>query len=154
AMQKNIETLGFGFTEPLLNRLSTLSVEKAGVFYKALVNDLRQLVGAHREFKPMYPNFPEQVMNMSEAALYLNAWLHYLTNRLPEWQKTERSELEDEVKLRLIDLGTREEFESIFTKLAGAKTSLSASDKEIVVWFVSQYRDAIVNLMPKQIPQK
>jgi hypothetical protein len=32
------------------------------------------MVGAHRQFKPMYPNFPEQVMEMSDARLYLTSF--------------------------------------------------------------------------------
>jgi hypothetical protein len=39
-----------------------------------LVATLREMVGAHRQFKPMYPNFPEQVMEMSDARLYLTSF--------------------------------------------------------------------------------
>ena len=58
ALQKNIESLGFACSEPLLERLQSLSPEKLGIFYKDLVATLREIVGAHRQFKPMYPNFP------------------------------------------------------------------------------------------------
>lgn len=126
ALQKNIESLGFACSEPLLERLQTLSPEKLGTFYKDLVATLREMVGVHRQFKPMYPNFPEQVMEMSEARLYLNAFLHYLTNRLPVYEKNERPALADRVDLRVIELGSKEDFESIFPLLVGSKTSLSA----------------------------
>jgi len=85
-----------------------LSVESLAVFYKQLVKDLRVKVGAHRQFNPMYPNFPEQVMEMSAARLYLNALIHYATNRLPAHEKEERPSLADETKLRIVELGSRE----------------------------------------------
>jgi hypothetical protein len=34
---------------------------------------LRAMVGAHRTFEPFYPNFPAQVMGMTEAELYFIA---------------------------------------------------------------------------------
>jgi hypothetical protein len=53
ALQKNIECLGFVCSKELLDRLQTLTTEKLGTFYKNLVNDLREMAGAHREFKPV-----------------------------------------------------------------------------------------------------
>lgn len=154
AIQKNISCLGFALSEPLLERLQTLSLEKLEGFYKGLVKDLRVMVGAHREFKPMYPNFPRQVMEMSEARLYLNALFHYLTNRLPSFPKQERPALDETTNVRVIDLGSREDFESIFTRIAAAKTSLSDQDKEDLAWFVSQYHDDIARLLPATIQHK
>lgn len=154
ALQKNIECLGFACSKPLLDRLQTLTTEKLRTFYKSLINDLREMVGSHQEFKPMYPNFPEQVMEMSEAHLYLNALIHYLTNRLPGYEKKKRSALLDQTDYRVIDLGSREDFETIFTQLAAAKSSLSAEDKQDMTWFVAQYRDDIARLLPADVPFK
>lgn len=102
----------------------------------------------------MYPNFPEQVMEMSEARLYLNALIHYLTNTLPGYEKRERPPLLDHTELRVIELGSREDFESIFPRLAGSGTSLSAEDKKDLAWFVAQYRDDIARLLPPEVPLK
>ena len=154
ALQKNIEGLGFACSKPLLERLQTLSVEKLAAVYKSLINDLREMVGAHREFSPMYPNFPEQVMEMSEAMLYLNAIFHYVTNELPAYVKMERPELAEKTQLRVIDLGSREDFEGIFPLLVTSKTSLSTQDKQDLAWFVAQYRNDIARLLPSQTPLK
>src|ERR1043165_9733953 len=105
ALQKNIERLGFVCSETLIARLQTLPVEKLAAFYKSLVTDLREMVGAHKPFRPMYPNFPEQVMEMSEARLYLNAIIHYITNRLPQYDKKERPWLLERTDLGVIELG-------------------------------------------------
>ena len=155
ALQTNLESLGFVLSHALLARLRTVSTERLASFYKALVKDLRELVGAHRDFRPMYPNFPEQVMEASQAELYLNAFRHYLTNRLPATIKeATRPPLAERPALQTIELGTKEEFDRLFGQLAGSHTSLSAADKSDIAWFVTQYRDDIVRLMPPAIPFK
>lgn len=154
AMQKNLEALGFVMSPALMERVRTLDPDALASFYRPLIKDLRELVGAHREFNPMYPDFPEQVRQMPEGRLYLNAILHYLTNKLPVFAKSHRPPLAEAVELRVIDLGDREDFERIFTRLAGAKTSLSPADKADLIWFVSQYQDRTASLLPSEIPSK
>ncbi|RLS36233.1 MAG: hypothetical protein DWH81_12935 [Planctomycetota bacterium] len=153
-MQKNLESLGFVMSSTLMDRVRTLDDDTLAVFYRSLIKDLQQLVGAHRSFNPMYPDFPDQVRDMREYRLYLNAIRHYITNKLPLFARSKRPSLEESTELRVIDLGDRVDFEKIFTKLAGAKTSLSPQDKEDLVWFVSQYRDEIVRLVPTETPSK
>ena len=88
--QKNFEALGFLLAEDVVEGLKRLSPIQVNAFYQRLVNDLRSMVGAHRPFKPMYPNFPAQVMEMTEAELYFNAILYYWTLKLPETEAGER----------------------------------------------------------------
>jgi hypothetical protein len=154
AMQKNLESLGFVMSPALMDRVRTLEQDALASFYRALIKELWELVGAHRVFNPMYPDFPEQVWQMPESRLYLNAILHYLTNKPPLFAKSDRPALTEEVELRVIDLGDREDFEKIFTRLAGAKTSLSPTDKADLVWFVSQYQEKIAPLLPSEVPSK
>ncbi|VTR94658.1 Uncharacterized protein OS=Paenibacillus sp. MSt1 GN=ET33_18135 PE=4 SV=1: TerD [Gemmata massiliana] len=154
ALQKNIESLGFLLSERVIEHLKALDPLKVDSFYQRLVKELQVLVGAHRKFKPFYPNFPAQVMEMSEAALYFNAIMHYWTGFRPEYESAERPELNEQPKYRIIDLGTKDDFESIFTLLAKSKSPFSPQDKDDVKWFVAQYRDSIRRLLPELIPCK
>jgi hypothetical protein len=154
SLQKNLESLGFLLSLEVIERLKTLSPIQVDSFYQRLVKDLRTMLGAHRKFAPMYPNFPSQVMAMSEAELYFNAIMHYWTLQLPKYEKEERPPVEDQPKYRIIQLGSREDFENIFTLLAKSKTPFSLQDKEDVKWFVSQYREGIQPLLPKTISCK
>jgi hypothetical protein len=153
-LQKNLEGKGFLMSPALLERARTLDDESIANFGRNLMRDVNRLVGAHREYRFMYPDFPEQVMGMTESTLYLNAILHYLTLELPVLEKTPRPALEENTLPKVIDLGTKDDFEKIFTQLVGSKTSLSQVDKEDVLWFVAQYRDDIVRLIPSQVPSK
>lgn len=154
AFLKNIESLGYTFSENLIETVKTLSLERLADFYHEIVKNLREMVGAHRQFSPMYPNFPNQVLELLEARLYLNAIIHYLTNRLPSFEKKERLPLLDDAALKIIELGTIADYESIFTRLAASNASLSATDKADAKWFVESYKDDVFRLMPAEIPQK
>ncbi|RDJ35223.1 MAG: hypothetical protein DWQ19_10435 [Crenarchaeota archaeon] len=157
---KNLEAYGFTVSKALFDRLLTLSVPQLTDLYGDTTTILKEMVGAHRVFKPFYPNFPKQVMEASEAELYINAILHYwLTDSeekqvVPQYEKEDRPELDEETKLRVIDLGSISDFEKLFTKLVGSNSSISATDKEIVSWFVENYKDDIKRLVPDSIPQK
>lgn len=154
ALLKNIEPLGYSLSPALIERVQTLSLEQITPFYTTLIDTLKQLTGAHRKWKPMYPNFPRQVMEMSEAQLYTNAVIHYLTLGLPRFSKHERPPLANAAKIKTIELGSIGDFEAIFTRLAASKTSLSQTDKDDAAWFVQHYGDDIGRLIPAEIPFK
>jgi len=153
---RNLEPLGFVFSEPLLVACRPLSVSEIERLYRDLVSHLEKATGAHQKHRPMYPNFPSQVMRMREAELYLNALIHYWTagRYLPESELEERPPLRGKARPVVLEPGTREEFELIFTRLVGGNTSLSVQDREDVGWFVRSYRNEIARLLPEQIPQK
>lgn len=161
---KNLQSLGFGLSAPLLDRLSSLSNYQVVDWYESVLPLLEKMVGAHREFKPMYPNFPKQVMQASEAELYFNAVTHYygfvLSDMLgdpnlvvlPHYEKEDRPALAEFSELRWIDLGSEDDFDAVFTRLTSSNTSLSADDKEIVKWFATHRN--VESLLPERIPQK
>lgn len=74
---RNLISLGFVCSPELTSALVGLSEEALGHLYEEIVPILKNMTGAHRTFKPMYPNFPKQVMEASEFELYLNAITHY-----------------------------------------------------------------------------
>ena len=166
----NLQSLGFGIAPPLQERLLTLADEQVVAWYDGVLPILRQMVGADRAFAPMYPNFPAQVMEASDAELYFNAVTHYfgfmLSDALgdpslvvlPQYETQPRPALEqlpalEELSaLRWIDLGSKHEFDALFTQLAGANGALSASDREILCWFAAHR--PVGPLLPASIPQK
>jgi hypothetical protein len=159
AFLKNLERLGYTLSPSLIATVQTLSNVQVKAFHDALVADIRAMVGAHVQYKPMYPNFPEQVMKASSVELYLNAIFHYIgavfgARVMPHYVTEARPERADKIKLKIIDLGTIEEFEGIFRNLIASKTSLSATDKEDVAWVVAKYGDSVKVLLPDVIPLK
>ena len=65
-MMKNMEGLGFVFSQDLFEQLSGMEEQAADTCYLELTGLLKERLGADREYHPMYPNFPEEVMEKSE----------------------------------------------------------------------------------------
>jgi hypothetical protein len=152
--QKNLESLGFSMSPALAERIATLDVERAESLYKRLLKELRVLVGAHHPLNPMYPDFPTQVMRMSEAEGYWNALLHYWGQQDQVGEKSPRKPLRERAPTRKIDLGTFDDVKAIFAALARSKSPYSQEDREDVVAFMSQHRDHVDTLLPDAIPSK
>lgn len=161
---KNLQSLGFGLKPAVWEQLSTFSSRELKSWYDGILPILQKMVGAHRNFKPMYPNFPRQVMEASDAELYFNAITHYfgfvvsdlLGNPdfvvLPHYKKEPRPELNEFHQLRWIELGSEADFKAIFTRLAAANGSLSDFDKDVLRWFCKNRN--VDSLIPESIPQK
>lgn len=161
---KNLQALGFGLDAQLTDKLRSLGASQIAAWYESVVPVLQEMVGAHRQFSPMYPNFPRQVMRASDAELFFNALTHYYGFHLsdllgdsnlvvlPRYEKENRSALDEFHTLKWIRLGTQEDFDSIFTALVSSNGSLSEADQETLRWFISN-RD-VRKLLPERIPQK
>lgn len=76
-MMKNLEPLGYVFSQELCNQLAGLEQDVLDTCYLEMAEILKRRVGADKVYKPMYPNFPEEVMEQQEAELYWNAIVHY-----------------------------------------------------------------------------
>ncbi|MFC7440986.1 TerD family protein [Laceyella putida] len=150
---KNLESLGYTFSIKLIEQVRTLSLDDFAGFYNQLIKDIMKMVGAHVHYQPMYPNFPQQVMEAEESALYINAIIHYLTHLFPKTEVKERLPLLDRVDLKVIDLGSDQEFNEMVKHLLSANTSISDTDKGDIEWAIA-HSDDVQSLLPPEIPLK
>lgn len=150
---KNLECYGYTFSLDLIDRLKGLSTREYIKFYQQLLQDIKDIVGAKVRYYPMYPNFPTQVMSEEESRLYLNAIVHYLTHWLPNTKIVKRFPLLDQVDLKVIGLGSSEEFSTMICNLLGAKTSISETDRTDISWVIA-HEDNLNLYLPKELPHK
>lgn len=150
---KNVESLGYTFSKQLMNGFRTLSTGEFTAVYTALVKELREIVGAHVAYKPMYPQFPQQVMDAEDIELYINAILHYMTLALPAEEVKKRLPLLDRVDLKVIGLGDEADFARLIRQLIQANGSISDSDKEGIEWAITHVED-LEAILPEEIPSK
>lgn len=140
-------------SEPLIEQIGMLSAAELTHWLREVVGVLRRQTGAHVHHKPFYPNFPEQVLTASEAELYLNAVMHYLTHwRLPPTEHARPAMLEGNFISRVIEPGSVSEFESLLEPLVSSRTSLSEEENADVIWFVREYKRDVFRLLPEAIP--
>ena len=140
-------------SEPLIEQIGMLSATELKHWLDEIVEVLRRETGAHVHHRPFYPDFPEQVLKASEADLYLNAVVHYLTLwRLPQTERSRPPMLEGNFMSRVIEPGSVCEFESLLEPLVASRTSLSKEETCDVVWFIQQYKNDVFRLLPEAVP--
>jgi hypothetical protein len=154
AIQAQAEELGYVMSDAVIQRLATWPLPAVTQTGRLLLKTLRQMTGAHRPHRPLYPDFPKQVQDLDDATRYLDAVHHYLTLRRMPGDGSERAPLFHGRTPRIIELGSTEECEAIFTQLAASATSLSEEDRTDLAWYVKQYRANIFRLIPEAIPFK
>ena len=128
-MNKNIEVFGYTMSEALFDKLVHMKAKNREVMYDALVNGLKEITGADRVYNPMYPNFPESVMEKDDFELYFNAIVHYWSfgTLLPYEEKKERVPLFNTAKVKVLEAGPFDDLNDIFNNFCASKTSLSTN---------------------------
>jgi hypothetical protein len=145
--------LGFVMSEALFSAAQLLKHDELARLCNEVISVLKNIKGDDVVYRPMYPNFPLQVIEADYVELYLNAMMHYWSfgEWKPAYEKLPRHFKLESVKFRQIDLTSEKEFNNVFTTLLKSNDSLSNEDKLIVEWFIDCREDADLNY-PDVIP--
>lgn len=106
-------------------------------FYNELCDILNSITPT-KIYPPMYKNFPDEVMSLTESELYYNAYMHYLGDFLGYriMPKSEQKEVDYifnyHKKPKVLKLLSFEDFNKIVFNLMSSSTSISRYDKEII----------------------
>lgn len=152
-LQCNLMKYGFLFDEDAFTNLSKANKEYIVNFHNDIILYLKEITGGLVDYKPLYKNFPQEVMSKNDYELYFNAVIHYLSNG--EWEPStieyERPIDFENVKYTIIKYIKPEDFGSIFTNLVSANQSLTYYDREIIKWFLNSGEKYVI---PQVIPFK
>jgi len=115
---------------------------------------LEEFKGA-RSYKTFYPNFPEEVYNMSEFELYFNAIIHYLSlgEYYPDIDKKPRQTDIDVLNFKRIGIIDINGMIEILCDLLSTNDSLSDFDKESVKVLIAHFGE-IYDINTINIPYK
>lgn len=129
-----MHNFGFLVSKDLYQYLSSLEESDAVKACQSILALAKESVGAHVKMKAFYPNFPRQVMEASDAELYINAILHYWSfgQWTPEYVEAKRPALKEEHPKTTIGLISMEDVKAYFFKLLASKNSLPESLVEFV----------------------
>lgn len=146
-------SLGFAPSRELHAALETSSDAELAAFQAAVIPALQELKGAHVRHEPLYPNFPAQVMQTSEAELLLNALVHYWScgTWRPSYEALPRELRWESTKLREVGLASEEDYLAIFPLLLSSNDSLSAEDRGYLEHFMIEEPEL---RYPESIPFK
>ena len=149
------ELMQFGYIlkPETISNLSLSALEEIQKLHLELINFLKEATGSTRNYVPFWKGFPEEVMEKSEAELWLHQIAHYLSEgsyEPDEFTKARPSAFENP-KYTTISWGTEEDYQRIFTDLVSINQSLTQDDLEIVKYFVSSGSKL---MFPESIPFK
>jgi len=155
-VQANLMYYGFMLSEEALNSLSSASRNEIIQFNDEVIEFLKEQMGGRYNYQPLYKNFPEEVMSMSDCELFFNQIIHYLSNGewSPESVEMERPVKFENIKYTVLEPITHKRFLQIFTDLCSINTSLTPVDSMIILWFCKEYSTSLNSILPKEIPFK
>jgi hypothetical protein len=155
-VQANLMQYGYMLSEEAFQFLSNANRTDIINFNDECLTYLKDMMGGRYDYEPMYKNFPEEVMSMSDCELFWNQIIHYLSNGewMPESIEMERPVKFENIKYTVLESISQERFMQIFTDLCSINTSLTPVDRAIVEWFCKEYSGSINNLLPKEVPFK
>lgn len=132
-MMCNLASLGFIPEANFYQWICSAERKTALETYTETMEILRDILGV-KDYKPMYPNFPQQVIEASAMELLLNAIFHYYTNGdfMPIYEKLNRSRMISAYKPILLKVAEVEDFKKLGKNLMASKTSISEDDKAVL----------------------
>jgi len=159
SLNKNLQAVGYTLAPELISILKSWSPEELLDLSENIFPILLKEVGGHVVYKPMYPNFPEQVMEIEEAELYLNAIVHYYGDAigeriLPKYSKQKRNALQQQGNFFLITLAEENAPRELCSQLMLSNTSISKADVQDLKALMGHFRDDLKYLVPETIPFK
>lgn len=143
-MCANFESFGAKVEPETARTLSWQSIDTLRDVYFIAEKAIRESSGAHRDFAPMYPNFPQQVIAADEATLLRNALAHYGSvaagcRELPEYKAIEREAEELAKKPLNFQIIDEAKALSYLGSIAKANSSMSPSDREALEWIAKAF---------------
>jgi len=155
AMTTQCELMHFGYmlNEDALKQLGYADKFDIISFHNEIINYLLEMTGGKRDYKPFYPGYPQQVMNMSENELLLNQLVYYWSNCkfiINDFSISKPTAFEH-FEYKTITDGNESNFSNIFTTLVKSGQSLIPMDTEVIKWFLNNYEEII---FPEVIPFK
>ncbi|WP_434715665.1 TerD family protein [Paraburkholderia sp. A3RO-2L] len=166
--QLGLESLGFVYAADALPVLARLSDGQLAHVHKNIQRILKSALGAHQLFAPMYPDFPQQVLDASDRELLANAYMHYQGDWLgirilPKYAQSKRVPLKMLESMKPTSLAAvgPDAPRAHMVKLLNGNASLSPSNKELLTELLSYFNehepDTLVALLgdsANAIPQK
>jgi hypothetical protein len=159
---KNLESLGYTISENVISRLRRSSVDAITAWYKDTVAAIKEAKGGNVRHRPMYKGFPQEVMDMSEAELYINAIIHYIGRYqlgvliMPHSEDIDRFPLIHKKELIALDLATVDDIHDFALNIMRANGSISEEYKKTLEWYFLDFGSVSKIRMPSpnDIPNK
>ena len=155
-VQAELMNLGYMLDSAGILYLVTVSREDIIRFHDEVIAYLTYIKG-DGDYRPLYDGFPQQVMEMSEVELFVNAIRHYRSNG--EWVPNAYTKAKptafEHPTYKILSPCSEAKFNRIFTDILSVNQSITPMDKEVLTWFrMNRPAGWVMAYLPKEIPFK
>ena len=155
-VQAELMNLGYMLDSAGILYLVTVSREDIIRFHDEVIAYLTYIKG-DGDYRLLYDGFPQQVMEMNDVELFVNAIRHYRSNG--EWVPNAYTKAKptafEHPSYKVLRPCSEAEFNRIFTDILSVNQSITPMDKEVVTWFLENKPwNTVRDLLPKTIPFK
>ena len=155
-VQAELMNLGYMLDSAGILYLVTVSREDIIRFHDEVIAYLTYIKG-DGNYRPLYDGFPQQVMEMSEVELFVNAIRHYRSNG--EWVPNAYTKAKPTAfeypTYKVLSPCSEAKFNRIFTDILSVNQSVTPTDKEVLTWFrMNRPAGWVMAYLPKEIPFK
>lgn len=150
-VQAELMQLGVMLDERSLSRLMLQTCEGIIRYHNEVIPYLKYIKG-DGDYRPLYDGFPQQVMEMSDMELFINAIRHYASHGqwVPNSYTQAKPTAFEHPNYKMLRPCSEGEFNRIFTDILSVNQSITPMDKEVVKWFLENG----VCIYPTEIPFK
>lgn len=155
-VQAELMQLGVMLDEQAFSCLSLTGDEDIIRYHDEVIAYLKYIKGDGNH-RPLYDGFPQQVMEMSEVELFVNAIFHYWSNG--EWVPNAYTKAKptafEHPSYKILRPCGKAEFNRIFTDILSVNQSITPMDKEVLTWFrMNRPAGWVMAYLPNEIPFK
>lgn len=158
--QMELLQLGYIMDQQLYDTLRNMNIDTLNDILKQTIDVLMEQKGANRTYTLLYPNFPREVMELSDMELMLNAYIHYWSNGelYPVYQifdKLRKPLVLEKDRLTTLFVGSIKDCHEIAKHLMASTVSISKTDQEALKTILETMgNEEICAILPQTIPHR
>ncbi|MGG2026225.1 TerD family protein [Gottfriedia sp. S16(2024)] len=145
---KQLEAFGYTFSLELIEILQTWNDQEFIAWFIDFKETISNELGYNVDHIPFYKNFPNDVMKIDEAELYMNSLLYYIFGVQPLTLIKKRPPLRNKKNLKIINLAKQDDLIQIIKRLIDSTGSFKSQDIEDIQ-YVLLTQNKPLNLLPE-----
>lgn len=151
SVNHQLMTYGYMLDQSAFDMVKRADTADVVDFHNEVVGWLKEMTGGKHNFRSLYGNFPNDVMSMSQAELWINQIIHYWTACTFAEVGKPKDVAFEQVEYRMLTAGSDARFMQVFTDMCSVNQSLTPQDTAVLRWFANSGMNLVY---PAVIPFK
>jgi hypothetical protein len=135
SIQRELMSYGYMLDQEAWENLASADMADIIDFRNEVVSFLQEMLGGKHNYESLYKNFPNDVMSMNDAELYINQVIHYILHNHFTPVGLPKEKAFEQVDYKIISFGTQDKLQKVFTNLITSGQSLTPMDVDVLKWF-------------------